>query len=134
MRPIGLVVGIVALGMGCTRNLAAPRLETAAQPVARTCASVSGRALGALPLEVNVGGQTVRFTEWTISDELSTDVVGFAARLPDGVNFQVRAGERTFFGNQARWLHPAGVVGPRVHPIDEVTFCATGSAPVVASR
>ena len=133
MRPIALSAVVVVM-VGCSPNRVATRLDSPAQPVARSCTSVSGRSLGALPLEVNVGGQVVRFTEWTTADELATDVVGFAARLPEGVSFSVRAGERTFFGTQSRWVHPAGVAGPRVHGIDEVTFCSTGAPPAVAMR
>lgn len=102
----------------------ASRLETPLAEVSvQVCTRVDGAQLGALPLEVTVGGKTVRFAEWTTADELSTEVVGFAAQLPDEVTFTVEAGDQIFASASPRWLHPRGVFGPRVHGIDALTFC-----------
>lgn len=90
------------------------------------CTRVEGPAVGALPLEVEVGGRKVRFTEWTMPDALSTEIVGFAAQLPPDVEVTVQAGEQTFVGASSRWLHPKGVSGPGVHGIDALTLCTRG--------
>lgn len=87
------------------------------------CARVSADDVGRLPLELNVGGQPVLFAEWTATDETQTELVGFAAQLPANVVYTVRAGADVFVGQGSRWLHPAGLVGPKVHGIDQVTFC-----------
>lgn len=100
----------------------------------QTCTRVDGRQLGALPLELEVGGKTVRFAEWTTADELATDVVGFATQLPPDVTFTVEAGERTFKSASPRWLHPLGVWGPGVHGIDAVTFCTQAGQAAIAQR
>ncbi|MBL8911757.1 MAG: hypothetical protein JNM17_13780 [Archangium sp.] len=99
------------------------------------CTRISKAQVGQLPLDVEVGGKTVRMVEWTIADETATDAVGFAAQLPADVEFTVQAGERTFRGKQGRWLHPDGVAGPRVKGIDALTFCTASITPaVVATR
>ncbi|HEY0880860.1 MAG TPA: hypothetical protein VGD87_04990, partial [Archangium sp.] len=68
----------------------ASRLEVEAGELApEECRRVEGAQLGALPLEVNVGGATVRFSEWTMENEESTGFVGFAAQLPRDVVFTV---------------------------------------------
>ncbi|MFZ5440605.1 MAG: hypothetical protein ACOZQL_11390 [Myxococcota bacterium] len=100
--------------------------------VTTQCVRVGADEVGRLPLEVELAGRTVRFAEWTQVDESSATIVGFAAQLPEGVTFTVEAGERSFRSDQPRWLHPAGVSGPRVHGIDAVTFCTSGPAPVLA--
>lgn len=120
-----LIFGAAVLALaGSATQLPASAVETnARQVMVQTCTRVDGKNLGALPLEVDVGGKIVRFSEWTTADELATDVVGFATQLPQGVTFTVQAGERTFESSSPRWLHPLGVSGPRVQPIDSVTFC-----------
>lgn len=129
-----VIVGVAVLTLcGCAREVPATRLEADLGLVSLpTCTRVSKEALGRLPLEVEVGGKTVRLAEWTVADETSTAVVGFAAQLPAGVKFTVQAGEQTFTGQGARWLHPQGVSGPRVHPIDVLTFCTQSSRPTLA--
>jgi len=135
MRHSFLIVGLVGALVGCA-EAPASRLQVSAVPVATQCATVMGSQLGALPLEVEVAGHTVRFTEWTMADEAASDFIGFAASVPGSVQFTVRAGERTFSGTGSRWLHPAGFAGPRVRGIDAVTFCTSTPAvsPVIAAR
>lgn len=131
-----VIIGAAVMALCGTTSLApASRLELPVGHVmAQTCTRVSGASLGALPLEVEVGGKTVRFAEWTTADELSTDLVGFAAQLPSDVTFTVEAGERTFKSSSPRWLHPLGVQGPQVHGIDAVTFCTSAGQPAIAQR
>ena len=135
MRHSFLIIGLVGVLTGCAESPAS-KLEVSAVPVAAQCATVTGAQLGALPLEVEVAGHTVRFTEWTMADEAASDFIGFAASVPGGVQFTVRAGERTFSGTGSRWLHPAGFAGPRVRGIDAVTFCTSTPAvsPIIAAR
>lgn len=101
----------------------APLVVPVNQAAPEGCARISAEDIGQLPLELDVGGQTVRLAEWTATDETQVDVVGFAAQVPAGVVYTVRAGGDVFVGAQPRWLHPAGLVGPKVHGIDQVTFC-----------
>jgi hypothetical protein len=118
---------LVVLTFSCLGNH--PPLSTgslAVAPLEPRCTRVSGSRIGQLPLEVKLGEQTVRLTEWTAGDAVSTAVVGFAAEFPAGVTFTVEAGDRTFAGDSPRWLNPLGVAGPRVHGIDALTFCAHG--------
>lgn len=134
MRNIIIGAAVMAL-CGTTSQAPAPKLElNVAKVVAETCTRVDGSSLGALPLEIEVGGKTVRFAEWTTADELSTDFVGFAAQLPADVTFTVEAGDRTFRSASPRWLHPLGVSGPQVHGIDAVTFCTQAGQPALAAR
>ena len=134
MRNVIIGAAIIAL-CGAASELPASQLEaTVGEVTVQTCARIEGRDLGALPLEVSVGGKTVRFAEWTTADEFATDVVGFATQLPADVTFTVQAGERTFESDSPRWLHPLGVSGPRVHGIDAVTFCTQGHRPTLAQR
>lgn len=134
MRHSFVIAGLVAALVGCAEAPAA-RLEVSAVPVATQCATVKGSQLGALPLEVELAGHTIRFTEWTMADEAASDFIGFAASVPTGVQFTVRAGERTFASAGSRWVHPAGVAGPRVKGIDAVTFCtSTSASAVIAAR
>lgn len=126
------LVAVLVVVSGCHRGAPAAQLETGVARVATSCVRVEGAQLGSLPLELELEGRTVRFAEWTQSDARSAEVVGFAAHLPEDVTFTVEAGERTFTSNQPRWLHPAGVSGPRVHAIDAVTFCTASRAPVLA--
>jgi len=93
------------------------------QPAPEGCARVSADQLGQLPLELDVGGRTVRLAEWTATDETQAELVGFAAQLPADVIYAVRAGGDVFVGGQPRWLHPAGFAGPKAHGIDQLTFC-----------
>ena len=51
-----------------------------------------------------------------------------------GQTVTVHAGERTFHSNTARWIHPLGVSGPRVQPIDSVTFCTQARPATLAQR
>ncbi len=125
-----VLIGVLSLS-GCTRDVPATRLEVSAGVLA-TCTRVSGLEIGALPLDIEVGGKLVRLAEWTTADAVTTDVVGFAAQLPPDVVFTVEAGDRTFHGDQPRWLHPLGVSGPRVHGIDALTFCTVGVQPALA--
>ena len=134
MRNIIIGSALVVL-CGTAAQGPASTLETTVGEVSvQTCARVAGKDLGALPLEVELAGKTVRFAEWTTADELSTEVYGFAAQLPADVTFTVEAGERTFEGASPRWLHPLGVSGPRVHAIDAVTFCTQAPRPALAQR
>ena len=138
-----VIVGAAVLALGATavhleqsrETAPASQLEISVGRVtAETCTRVEGKSLGALPLEVEVGGKTVRFSEWTTADELATDLVGFATQLPADVTFTVEAGERTFRSASPRWLNPLGITGPRVHTIDAVTFCTNASQPAMARR
>jgi transposase InsO family protein len=132
MRNVIVGAAMVVL-CGTARELPASTLEATVFEVSvQDCKRVEGTELGALPLEVEVGGKTVRFAEWTTADELSTEVFGFAAQLPADVTFTVQAGERTFTSTSPRWLHPLGVAGPRTHAIDAVTFCAQSRRPALA--
>lgn len=131
-----VIVGAAVLALCATVSPApASRLAISVAPVTvESCTRVEGKSLGALPLEVEVGGKTVRFSEWTTADELATDLVGFATQLPADVTFTVEAGERTFRSASPRWLNPLGITGPRVHTIDAVTFCTNASQPAMARR
>lgn len=131
-----VIIGAAVLTLcGTAEILPAPTLHANVGEVnVQTCTRVEGEALGALPLEVEVGGKTVRFAEWTAADELTTEVVGFATQLPGDVTFTVQAGERTFRSASPRWLHPFGVSGPQVHAIDSVTFCTQARAQTLAAR
>jgi hypothetical protein len=134
MRNVIIGAAAVALWGGWASQAPASHLEAPLAEVAvQTCTRVEAKDLGALPLEVEVGGKTVRFAEWTLADELSTDLVGFAAQVPEGVTFTVEAGDRRFTGAASRWLHPLGVSGPGVHGIDGLTFCAPAQPAAVAS-
>ena len=134
MRNVIVGAALIAL-CGTVPETPASRLEAAVSEVSlQTCKRVEGQDLGSLPLEVELGGKTVRFAEWTTADELSTQLVGFAAQLPVGVTFTVEAGDRTFTGASSRWLNPEGVSGPRVHGIDALTFCTQARQPALAQR
>ncbi|MFO0599873.1 MAG: hypothetical protein U0228_31480 [Myxococcaceae bacterium] len=135
MRHIALTIAVLGIGgvvTGCAREPA----KTLSAPVAKVttaCTRVEKAQIGQLPLTIEVGGRSVQLAEWTMADETATSVIGFAARLPESVEFTVNAGERTFHGNQARWLHPQAFTGGK--GIDAVTFCTNAPlAPVVASR
>lgn len=128
---------IVAVGLsGCWSAKPAATLESTSASVAvETCRRVEGSALGALPLVLEVGDVTVRFAEWTTAEEGGRAFYGFAAQVPAGVRFTVKAGERTFVSASPRWLHPLGIVGPATAPIDSIEFCASGTGPAaVATR
>lgn len=131
-----VIIGAAVLALcGTTSEPPASRLELAVgEVVTQTCTRVEGKDLGALPLEIEVGGKTVRFAEWTTADELATDYLGFATQLPADVTFTVEAGDRTFKSASPRWLHPLGFSGPRVHGIDAVTFCTQAGQPALATR
>jgi hypothetical protein len=134
MRNVIVGAAMIAL-CGTVPEAPASHLEATVSEVSlQSCKRVEGPELGALPLEVEVGGKTIRFAEWTTADELSTEVVGFAAQLPVGVTFTVEAGDRTFTGASSRWLNPEGVSGPRVHGIDALTFCTQAHQPTLAQR
>lgn len=131
-----VIIGAAAVALcGTVTQFPASKLEaTGGEVVLQACTRVEGKDLGALPLEVEVGGKTVRFAEWTTPDELSTEVVGFATQLPPDVTFTVQAGDRTFHSSSPRWLNPLGVSGPRVHGIEAVTFCTQARLPTLAAR
>lgn len=98
-------------------------------PAPAECVRLEGDDVGRLPLDLRVGGRTVRLAEWTQVDESSREVVGFAAHLPADVMFTVKVGDEHFIGAEPRWLNPHGVVGPRVHGIEQVTFCRVPPRP-----
>lgn len=124
-----LALAVVACHASRTASSGAVAAEReACEPLPRACVTVSGQALGQLPLEVPVGEGTVRFAEWTQADASSTAFVGFAAQVPEGIHYTVAAGGEQFEGQGSRWLNPRGVDGPRVHGIDEVTFCVARTA------
>lgn len=128
-----LMIAMVAVG--CANE--SKSLEAAPVVVAHvktTCTAVEGEALGRLPLTIQLGDEAISFAEWSLPDERSTSVVGFAAHLPGGVSFTVKAGDEEFRSAAPRWHHPRGVSGPRVRPVERITFCRTSSPPVVASR
>ena len=106
-------------------------------PTPPHCVQVDGKDVGMLPLELRLGSRTtIHFAEWTQVDESSSDVIGFAAHLPADVVYAVKAGDDVYTGREPRWLHPAGITGPRVHRIDAVTFCRVlatrcGATPVL---
>jgi hypothetical protein len=122
--------------LGCERGASEVSVVVVAAPPAAvtTCASIGGDQLGQLPLSVALGDDAIAFAEWSLPDEQSTDVVGFAASLPKDVTFTVKAGADEFHGDSPRWLHPRGVSGPRVRPVERITFCRTAVPQVVASR
>lgn len=128
-----LILLAVAI-VGCDRAAPEPALVASAPARVTTCASVDGDRLGRLPLTVELGDEAIAFAEWSLPDEQSSDVVGFAAHLPGDVTFTVKAGTDEFRSASPRWLHPRGVSGPRVHPVERITFCRTVSPQVVASR
>ncbi|MCC6337290.1 MAG: hypothetical protein IT380_25260 [Myxococcales bacterium] len=138
MRSALIVTGLllaVAAFVGCQRAQAKDAPVTAVAPVCPAlvvplhqpapdgCARISLDDVGRLPLELNVGGRTVKLAEWTATDETQAELVGFAAQLPSDVIYTVRAGADVFVGGEPRWLNPNGLVGPKVHGIDQVTFC-----------
>lgn len=127
-----ILVAVLFL-VGCDRAVEPVAVAPAAVAVT-TCASIEGARLGQLPLTVELGDETIAFAEWSVPDEQSTDVVGFAAHLPGDVTFTVKAGDDEFRSASPRWLHPRGVSGPRVRPVDRITFCRTAVPQVVASR
>ncbi len=126
---LSLVVGAVAMFSPTgTASVEAPdHCPTLA--VARTgplpgaCARVEGDDLGRLPLALTVGGEDVRVDEWAVRDIDGRELVGFASELPGDVVYVVHAGGESFADVRTRWLHPAGVVGPKSKAIDAVTFC-----------
>lgn len=130
------VLLVVSLSVvGCTRAAPPPLAVAAPVPAPSiACASVDGEQLGRLPLTVEVGGAEVSFAEWSVPDETSTAVVGFAAHLPGGVSVTVKAGDEEFHTTAPRWTHPRGVWGPRVHPVERITFCRVATPAVVAVR
>lgn len=135
MRNVIIGAAVLALCGTTAGETPASTLEaTVAEVSVQTCKRVEGADLGALPLDVEVGGKTVRFAEWTTADALATDVIGFATQLPAEVTFTVLAGDRTFQSSSPRWLHPLGVSGPRVHAIDSVTFCTQARSATLAQR
>ncbi|MBE2250918.1 MAG: hypothetical protein IAE78_15380 [Myxococcus sp.] len=119
--------------MGCDRAVA-PSSQPVAPLAVTTCASIAGAQLGQLPLTVELGDEAIAIAEWSVPDERSTDVVGFAAHLPVDVSFTVKAGDDVFRSASPRWLNPHGVSGPRVRPVERITFCRTAAPQVVASR
>lgn len=125
-----ILVAVVVLGCDRAAPVAAPRPPD----MVTTCTSVDGARLGQLPLTVELGDEAIAFAEWSVPDEQSTDVVGFAAHLPGDVTFTVKAGDDEFRSASPRWLHPRGVSGPRVHPVERITFCRSVTPQVVASR
>lgn len=94
-------------------------------PAARgpQCVRLAGEQIGQLPFDVEIAGRQVKFLEWKATDITADQLIGFRAEAPAGVRFSVEAGESEFAAS-ADWLHPAGVVGPRVKPIRAVTLCA----------
>ncbi|MEW5738212.1 MAG: hypothetical protein AB1938_04765 [Myxococcota bacterium] len=144
MRSALIVTGLlltVAVSVGCQRAQAKDPKVTAVAPVCTTlvvhlnqpapdgCARISADDIGRLPLELDVGGRAVRLAEWTATDETQAELVGFAAQLPADVIYTVRAGDDVFVGGEPRFLHPHGLVGPKVHGIDQVTFCRLPQRP-----
>lgn len=127
-----IIVALAGVVTGCARDPAS-RFEATVAPIVTACQRITKSQVGQLPLDIEVGGKTVRMTEWTIADETATDAVGFAAQLPADVEFTVQAGDRTFRGNQGRWLHPEGVSGPRVKGIEALTFCTSSVAPAIVA-
>jgi hypothetical protein len=118
------LIGVLAV-LGFTEAQApAAQVDAPTQFVATTCTRVSGKYIGSLPLVVEVGGRTVRFAEWTTADARSNGVVGFAAELPSGVDVTIEAGDVAYSTTDSRWLHPLGVSGAKVHPIDALSFCS----------
>lgn len=127
--------GLVLLVLvGCRQAPPVVAPSSVGLPVERHCTDVDGALLGRLPLTVEVGPHAVTFAEWTVPDERSTRVVGFATHLPGDVSFTVKAGADEFQSTSPRWLHPRGVSGPRVHPVERITFCANSRPEVVARR
>jgi hypothetical protein len=92
-------------------------------PLPAACVRLEGDQIGALPTSFVAGGQPVVIDEWAARDATGKELVGFAADLPGDVVYVVHAGDQTFVDMRARWLHPAGVVGPRSQAIDALTFC-----------
>lgn len=127
-----LILTAVAV-VGCDRPVAETPVVAPPEPIT-TCASVDGSALGQLPLNVTLGDETIAFAEWSVPDEQSTDVVGFAAHLPGDVKFTVKAGDDEYTSASPRWMHPRGVSGPRVHPVERITFCRTVTPQIIAAR
>lgn len=132
MRNVVIGAAVLALSSTMTQPLPATSIETSASAISvQSCTTVEGSQLGQLPLEVEVGDKTVRFSEWTNADEISPAVYGFATQLPMDVTFTVKAGDRTFTSASSRWLHPLDVSG---QPIDSVTFCTSSRPSAIAAR
>lgn len=130
-----VLIAVSLTVVGCSQVASEPLAGPA--PVAApnvACTTVEGARLGLLPLTVEVGGAEVSFAEWSVPDETSTDVVGFAAHLPGGVSVTVKAGDEEFHTTAPRWTNPRGVSGPRVHPVERITFCRLATPAVVAVR
>jgi hypothetical protein len=94
------------------------------QPVLLPPVCVQVQQVGALPLTVNVGATQVRFTEWMAMDADAQDFIGFRAAATGPLSFAVRAGGEELTGQGSEWQNPHGVVGARVHGIDQLTLCA----------
>lgn len=124
---------LIVAALGCDRPVAQPLVIAAPERVT-TCASVDGSSLGQLPLNVTLGDETIAFAEWSVPDEHSNDVVGFAAHLPGDVTFTVKAGDDEYRSDAPRWMHPRGISGPRVHPVERITFCRTVTPQIIAAR
>lgn len=120
---------LIAVAVSGSTPSKAASVAVSAPTVITTCTAVEGPMLGQLPLDIELGGEAVSFGEWTMPDERSTDLVGFAASIPSDVTYTVKAGDDEFRSGSPRWLNPFGVAGPRVHAIERITFCRT-----VASR
>lgn len=114
---------LIAVALSASSAPMAAKSNAAHPNVVTICADVDGSLLGQLPLTIELGGEPVVFGEWTMPDERSSDLVGFAASIPSDVSYTVLAGDESFRGASPRWLNPFGVAGPRVHAIDKITFC-----------
>jgi hypothetical protein len=99
----------------------APEGLEAVLPPVPECVTVG--EVGALPLDVQVGGVQVRFTEWMAKDAEATELIGFRASASGQVSFVVVAGGERFQGHGSAWQHPRGVVGTRVHGIEQLQLC-----------
>lgn len=109
---------------GETAPRACPPVLVESGPTPPQCVQITGEDVGRLPLELRLGDRTtIHLAEWTQVDETSSGFVGFAAHLPADVVYAVKAGDVYFTGRDPRWLHPAGLTGPRVHRIEAVSFC-----------
>lgn len=116
-----ILVLVFAVG---TTQVVSERDAPAQGFVVEQCTRLAGKDIGALPLDIELAGQTVHFTGWTMIEEEGTNVVGFTARVPEGVSFVVQSGDETFAANTSRWLHPRFAEGStRGVGVDAITFC-----------
>jgi hypothetical protein len=99
---------------------AAPEAPPAAAAIP-VCTQVT--QIGTLPLNVEVDGIKVQFSEWMAKDVDAAELIGFRASATAPVRFIVHAGLETFEGQGDQWMNPHGVVGASVRGITSLEIC-----------